>query len=124
MLLENLNPRKHIAAGIGWAVFTIIALAAPVCAWLVAKETENYFRQSATQSLQQNAVQIHREVAANLESRLSIIQLTASQLSPTPHNSSHLKLMLNSVHRRYPEINWIGLADSEGTVVTLSLIHI
>ena len=118
MLLDNLNPRKHIAAGIGWAVFTIIALAAPVCAWLVAKETENYFRQSATQSLQQNAVQIHREVAANLESRLSIIQLTASQLSPTPHNSSHLKLMLNSVHRRYPEINWIGLADSEGTVVT------
>ena len=81
-MLESLNPNKHIAARIGWAVFAIIALAAPICAWLVAQETVGNFRQSATQSLQQNAVQIHREVAATLESRLSVISLAAAQLSP------------------------------------------
>jgi len=117
-LLENLNPRKRIAAGIGWAVFLVIALAGPLCAWLVAKETENYFRRSATQSLQQNAIQIHREVAANLESRLSVIRLVATQLSPAPHSDDHIKLMLDSVHRQYPEINWIGLTDSDGTIVS------
>ena len=97
-MLERLNPRKHLAAGIGWAVFAVIALAAPLCAWLVAKETENTIRQAATQSLQQNAVQIQREVAANLNSRLSIIRLAATQLSPTPHNTAHVKHMLDSVH--------------------------
>ena len=116
-MLESLNPNKHIAARIGWAVFTIIALAAPICAWLVAKETVSNIRQSATQSLQQNAVQIHREVAATLESRLSVISLAAAQLSPIPHNTEHLKLMLDSVHRQYPEINWIGLADKTGDLI-------
>ncbi len=116
-MLEGLNPRKHLAAGIGWAVFAIIALAAPLCAWLVAKETESTIRRAAAQSLQQNAVQIQREVAANLDSRLSVIRLAATQLSPIPRNTAHLNHMLNSVHRRYPEINWIGLAEKTGPVI-------
>jgi len=116
-LLENLNPRKHLAAGIGWAVFTIIALAAPLCAWFVAKETERYIRQSAIQSLQQNATQIQREVSTNLESRLSVIRLTAAQLNQIPLNSADTNLTLNSVRAQYPEINWIGVADKSGEIV-------
>ena len=115
-MLESLNPRKHLAAGIGWAVFIIIALAAPLCAWVVAKETENNIRQSATQSLQQNAIQIQREVAANLDSRLSVIRLAAAQMSQISQNSAELQITLTSIHRQYPEINWIGLADISGTV--------
>ena len=116
-MLENLNPRKHLAAGIGWAVFTIIALAAPLCAWFVAKETERYIRQSAIQSLQQNATQIQREVSTNLESRLSVIRLTAAQLNQIPLNSADTNLTLNSVRAQYPEINWIGVADKSGEIV-------
>ena len=115
-MLESLNPRKHLAAGIGWAVFIIIALAAPLCAWVVAKETENNIRQSATQSLQQNAIQIQREVAANLDSRLSVIRLAAAQMSQISQNSAELQITLTSIHRQYPEINWVGLADISGTV--------
>ena len=88
-----------------------------MCAWFVAKETERYIRQSAIQSLQQNATQIQREVSTNLESRLSVIRLTAAQLNQIPLNSADTNLTLNSVRAQYPEINWIGVADKSGEIV-------
>ena len=116
-MLENLNPRKHVSASIGWSVFIVIALAAPLCAWLVAKETEKFIRQSATQSLQQNATQIHREIASTLDSRLSVIRLIASHLDDLAHDLQEVKLTLDGIQDQYPEINWIGLTDMDGAVV-------
>jgi len=116
-LLENLDPRQHIAARIGWAVFLIIALVAPLCAWLVAKETENYFRQAATHSLRQSATQVHREIAANLQSRLSVISLVATQLQRVQQNPESLTATFNTIQAKHPEFNWIGLADGQGSVV-------
>ena len=116
-LLEFLNPRKHLSAGIGWAVFTVIALAAPLCAWLVAIETENYIRRGAIQSLQQNSVQIHREIASNLQSRLSIIHLAATQLSQLTLSTADLRTALDSIRDQYPELNWIGLVGKDGVVI-------
>jgi len=110
-LLDSLNPRKHISASIGWSVFIIIALCAPLCAWLVVKETENYIRQSATQSLQQNAMQIHREISSNIDSRLSLLRLIGTHLSELAHGLPDVKLTLDGIQDLYPEINWIGLAN-------------
>ena len=116
-MLENLNPRKHLSAGIGWAVFSIIALAAPLCAWLVAIETEKYIHRAATQSLQQYSVQIHCELASNLQSRLSVIRLAAAQLGQMTLSSGDLRIALDSIRDQYPELNWIGLADNDGVVL-------
>lgn len=115
-MLENLDPRKHISAGIGWAVFLIIALAAPLCAWLVAKQTENFFRNSASHSLQQYATQVHREIEASVQSRLSVIQLSAAQLAPLADSPVELRQALDTIHRQYPEINWVGVANPQGVV--------
>ena len=117
MLLENLNPRRHLSAAIGWSVFIIIALAAPFCAWLVAKETEHYSRLASTQLLQQNATQIHREIATNLESRLSMLRLAAAQIDQTPHSSAELQRLLSAIQQQYPEFDWLGLADIHGDVI-------
>ena len=116
-MLENLDPRKHISASIGWAVFIIIALAAPLCAWLVAKETESFFRESASQSLQQYATQVHREITTSVQSRLSVIQLAAAQLAPMTDSPAELREALDIIHREYPEINWIGVANAQGEVI-------
>lgn len=115
-MLTNLDPRKHISAAIGWAVFIIIALAAPLCAWLVAKETETFFRKSASQSLQQYATQVHREIAASVQSRLSIIQLAATQLAPLTEDPAELRRALDTIRQQYPEIGWIGAANRQGVV--------
>lgn len=115
-MLQNLDPRKHISAAIGWAVFLIIALAAPLCAWLVAKETETFFRKSASQSLQQYATQVHRELAASVQSRLSIIELAAAQSAPLTENPVELRRALDTIHHQYPEISWIGVANRQGVV--------
>jgi len=104
-LLDSLNPRKHISASIGWSVFIIIALCAPLCAWLVVKETENYIRRSATQSLQQNATQIHREISSNIDSRLSLLRLIGTHLSELAHGLPDVKLTLDGIQDLYPEIN-------------------
>jgi len=97
-------------------VLAIFVFLAPLCAWLVAKEAERYFQQSAQQSLQQYAVQIHRELAANLESRLSVIRLTAAQLSQRQQTPAELRRTLDSVRAQYPELNWIGLTNNQGKV--------
>jgi len=115
-VLENLNPRKFVAARIGWAVLFIFIVLAPICAWFVAKETERYFRQAALDSLEQSAAQIHREIAANLNSRLSVIRLTAAQLSQRELTPEELRVTLNSFRRQYPEINWIGLVNDQGDI--------
>ena len=116
-MLENLNPRKFVAARIGWAALIIISLLALLCVWLVAKQTEQIYRQAATQSLQQYALQIQREISANLNSRISLIRLTASQLGKQNQSSEELRVALESVRSQYPEISWIGLADNKGTVI-------
>ena len=116
-MLENLNPRKFVAARIGWAALIIISLLALLCAWLVAKQTEHIYRQAATQSLQQYPLQIQREISANLNSRISLIRLTASQLGKQNQSSEELRIALESVRNQNPEISWIGLADNKGTVI-------
>jgi len=119
-VLENLNPRKFLAARIGWAVLAIFILLAPLCAWLIAKQAERYFRQAALQSLQQYAVQIHRELAANLDSRLAVLRLTASQLSSGRQTPSELRISLDAFRVQFPEINWIGLTNIQGDVIAAS----
>ena len=117
MLSENLNPRKHLSAAIGWAVFLIIALAAPFCAWLVAKETQNYTREASELSLQQVAKQIHREITSDLESRLSVIRLAAAQLDKPSSPSTEAKHLFDVIRSQHPEFDWIGMTNNEGVVI-------
>jgi len=116
-VLANLNPRKHLSARIGWAVFTIIAIAAQVCAWLVALATKDYIHGSANRSLQQYASQIHREIDATLTGRLSIVRALATQLGQTSSKPEDLQRALGAVQTEFPEFGWIGLVTTEGAVI-------
>ena len=116
-VLENLDPRRHLGASIGWAVFAIIAVAAIICAWLVASATEDFVYQSTQGSLQQYADHYHHDVEASLESRHAAVALVAVQLAGMMDRPSDRRSALHALHSVHPEFSFIGLVDNQGVVI-------
>ncbi|MER2527979.1 MAG: hypothetical protein ABTR07_08640, partial [Candidatus Competibacter denitrificans] len=76
-LLQSFNPRRRLAAAIGWVVFFIIVAAAAVGANLASKEAAERARADAERLLAQFATQIRHAIDTALATRLSVLQLTA-----------------------------------------------
>ena len=125
-LMSRFDPRLHLAAAIGWAVFAIVALAALAAATLAAEEAERRTRADTEQLLAQFAAQIRQDLAGNLETRLSIVQATAAQIgASSDRGADALRRHLEALQAQFPEFVWLGVADEFGRVVaaTGGLLH-
>jgi signal transduction histidine kinase len=115
---RRFDPRLHLAAAIGWAVFSVVALAALVTANVAANEAEARARADTERLLAQYAIQIRQNLAMNLETRRSILQATAAQIvASSDRGSEALRRHLAAVQLQFPEFSWLGVADDRGRVI-------
>ncbi len=120
-LRERLDPRLHLAAAIGWAVFVLVSLAALAAAGLAAEESERRARVDAEATLVQFATQIRDALSVKLETRKSIVEATAAQIvASSDWGSGAVRRHLEAVQSQFPEFVWLGVADAEGRVVGAS----
>lgn len=117
-LLQQLNPRLHIAAAIGWAVFLVVTLAALVTANFAATEAEHRARVDAEGLLAEFATQVRDALSMQLETRRSLLQATAAQIVAAGETSPAAMLRnLEVIRGRFPEFDWLGVVNGEGRVV-------
>lgn len=120
-LIQRLDPRLHLAAAIGWSVFALVMLAALAAANLAAGDAERRARADAERLLTQFATQIRYALTMNLQTRRSIVQASAAQITASSDRSSAaLRRHLEAVQAQFPEFAWLGVADDRGRVVTSS----
>ncbi len=114
----RLDPRRHLAAAIGWAMFAVIVVASLVAANLAATAAERRGRADSQRLLEQFAAQMHHALVTNIETRLTIMRATAAQVAVSgDHGKAALRRHLEAVQEQFPEFAWIGVADVEGLVV-------
>lgn len=114
---QRLDPRLHLAAAIGWAVFTVVTLAALVAANLAAGEAESRVRADSERLLTQFATQTRHALAMNLQTRRSIVQATAAQIiASSDRGNEALRRHLDAVQAQFPEFAWLGVADERGRI--------
>ena len=115
---RRFDPRLHLAAAIGWAVFTLVTLAALVAANVAAGEAESRGRTDSERLLTQFATQIRDALAMNLETRRSVVQATAAQIvASSDRGNEALRRHLDAVQAQFPEFAWLGVADERGYVI-------
>ncbi|WP_374568012.1 sensor histidine kinase [Ideonella sp.] len=116
--LRPFNPRWHIAAAIGWAVFLVVTLAALLAANLAASQADSRAREDATSLLVEFATQVRDALSMNVKARRSVLQATAAQVAAA--DALHAEAMLRTfetVQAQFPEFVWLGVADGDGVVV-------
>jgi signal transduction histidine kinase len=117
-LRRQLDPRLHIAAAIGWAVFGVVTLAALVAANLASNQAERRARSDAEGLLAEFATQVRDALSMGLETRRSMLQATAAQIaSTTDRDPATLRRTLLAAQSQFPEFTWLGVADAAGHVV-------
>jgi signal transduction histidine kinase len=114
---QRFNPRLHLAAAIGWAVFAVVTLAALVTASLAAAQAEQRARADAEGLLAEYATQVRDALSMNLEARRSVLQATAAQISATVEPSPvAVQRILQAVHGQYPEFTRLSVSDGVGQI--------
>lgn len=116
--LERLDPRRHLAAAIGWALLAVVSLASLVAGHLVAVDAERAARDDAQRLVQQFAIQVAGALTMSLQTRLAIVQTTGEQIAVSPPSGARaLGRHLSAVASQFPEFEWVGVADRDGRLV-------
>ena len=120
-LLTTLNPRRHLAAAIGWSMLAVVALVSLVAGELAAAQAERAARLDTERLMAQFALQVDRALSVNLHNRLSIVQATAAQIAASDDKgAAALRRHLDAVRAQLPEFAWLGVIDVHGKVMTAS----
>lgn len=116
--LARLDPRRHLAAAIGWTVLAVIGLSSLVAASLAASAAERRAQADTQRLLAQFAVQVRHGLGMNMETRLAIIRATASQITASDDRGNEaVRRHLQAVQTQFPEFAWVGVTDAQGRVI-------
>ena len=91
-LARRINPRLHLSAAIGWAVFAVVTLAALAAAYLAADEAEGRARADAQALLGEFATQVRDALSLQIEARRALLLATAAQLGSLNDRSASAQL--------------------------------
>jgi len=117
-LPPQVDPRRHVTAALGWAMFAVVALAALIAANLAAGAAEKRVRADAGELLVQFAQQAQRTLASALATRLSIVAVAASQIGASGDRSAlALRRHVHAIAEEFPEFVWLGVADAQGEIL-------
>lgn len=115
---RSLDPRRRLAAAIGWAVFAVVTLAAVLGAILSARHAEEQIRSDSEQLLRQYASRIYNSIQLSLQIRRSIVRTSALQIAAsTDRGDAAIVHHLDAVQREFPEFVWLGVADDRGQLI-------
>jgi len=100
-------------------VFGVVTLAALIAANLASSQAEQRARADAEGLLAEFATQVRDALSMGLETRRSLLQATAAQISSgTARDPVALRRTLLAVQSQFPEFTWLGVADAAGHLVT------
>lgn len=117
-LARRINPRLHLSAAIGWAVFAVVTLAALAAAYLAADEAEGRARADAQALLGEFATQVRDALSLQIEARRALLLATAAQLGSLNDRSASAQLrVLEAAQVQVPEFAWLGVADADGQLL-------
>lgn len=119
---SRLNPRRSLAAAIGWTIAAVSLLGAISLSVWLGLLTRARTEEQIGAIFQQYATQISNELDINLYAKLQSIQTVATVLGATsilkqPQQSQRL---LDEFRVTLPELQWIGFADMTGRVTVSS----
>jgi signal transduction histidine kinase len=114
---SQLDPRLHISAAIGWAVFCVVTLAALITASLAADQAEQSARADAEGLLAELATQVRDAISMSLESRRWLLQATAAQISARPdRDPAALRRTVEAAQSEFPDFTWLAVVDAAGRI--------
>lgn len=118
-LARYLDPRRSLAAAVGWLVITLsIGLVLVANVWVGDIVRANLLDQRGRQ-LERTADGIAAELNLNLELRLQRVGTLAAILATElgDDNPATLRKIFDGVQRVVPEFAWIGVANPQGQVL-------
>lgn len=115
---NRLDPRLHVTAAIGWAVMTVVTLAAAIAASLAAAQAEQRARADAEGRLAEYATQVRDALSMNLEMRSLALQMSAVQLRVVAERDpAEQAAALRAVQSHFAEFDGLCVTDLRGRVV-------
>ena len=114
---QPLDPRRHIAAAVGWAVFVLMTAGALILGELAAGAAERDMRADTQARLVQTAGQTADALLAQVEVLLAAMQATTAQWPQGGAAATNLDERLRALQRAQPALGWIGLQDANGALV-------
>ena len=118
-LARYLDPRRSLAAAIGWLVFALsIGLVLVASVWVGDIVRTNLLDQRDRQ-LDRTADRIAAELNLNIALRLQSVRALAAMLATElgDENRATLRKLLENLQQASPEFEWIGVANPQGRVL-------
>jgi len=112
---QGLNPLRHFAAALGWAMFALVVAGALAAAEWAANVAEREVAASARARLTQTANQAGDALLAQVQMRLAAMGAAAGQWAPG--DGQPLPAMagrLAALQARQPELSWLGVLGAQG----------
>ena len=116
---HSLDPRRTLAASVGWLVVALsVVIALGATAWL-GRMARNAVLQQHARQLTLTAHQFAADLDLALSARLQAIRAAAAMLRTEVGADAPraLRGVLDDLQSAYPELEWIGFANPDGTVV-------
>ena len=119
-LFERLDPRRSLAAAIGWLVIALSAsLVLTANQWLRGFVRQTLLEQHS-QRLEGAAEHVGAELDSALILRLQAVSTVAAMLSGRAERGDPKRLTrdLDAVRRELPDLTWLAITDANGEIVT------
>lgn len=114
---RRLDPRRSLAAAIGWTMFVLVMGAALLAAVWTARAAESDVRGEHERRLGVIATEVAESLGSSVETRRAIVRATAAQIvSPADREAHALRRHLRALQERFPELEWMGVALPDGAL--------
>jgi len=118
-LLQRLDPRRSLAAALGWTLVALFCVGAPLASLLVGSLATDRVQLQTGALYQQYALQVSNALDGNLYDRLQWLRAMADAVASGTEREqpARLRALLERWKASLPELEWVAVANAEGTVI-------
>lgn len=118
--LAQLNPSRSLQARLGLATGSIVLLLSILLSWLVGYTTSVQWQNVQGQALAELAYQMADKLDRGMFERYREIQILAAlpPIRDPTYSPAARRSLLEKLQSTLPDYAWIGLTDTQGTVIT------
>jgi signal transduction histidine kinase len=118
-ILANIDPRRSLGASAMWLIVALaITFSIAAAVWVGRIARENVLQQHIRR-LSLETDQLSSDLGQALSARLGAVRAAGSMVPATnaPGQPTGLSAVFDELVSAYPQLDWIAIADSNGTVV-------
>jgi signal transduction histidine kinase len=118
-MLSNLDPRRSLVASATWLIIALVATFSIAAAVWVGNIARENVLQQHIQRLSLETDQLSSDLGQALTARFDAVRAAGSLLraSNAPGQPGELSAVFEEITAAYPQLDWIAIADSQGTVI-------